>query len=148
MESKATALSQLFLRVAVGASFLSAVADRFGIWGAPGTPGVAWGSWENFMAYSSSLNSFASPALSLFLGVVATSLEVILALLLLAGFKTRFAALASGFLLAAFGLGMTFSFGIKPALDYSVWSAAAGSFLLGAFATFPYSVDKMISKNK
>ena len=31
------------LRVALAAGFLSAVADRFGLWGMPGTPGVAWG---------------------------------------------------------------------------------------------------------
>lgn len=146
MDSKAKTYSQLLLRVAIAASFLSAVADRLGFWGAPGTPGVNWGSWENFMIYSDSVNSFASPGFSLFLGVVATSLEIILGLLLLVGFKTRLVALASGILLAAFALGMTFSFGIKPSLDYSVWSAAGGCFLLGTFTTFDYSIDQMISK--
>ena len=31
-------LSSLFLRLALGTSFLSAVADRFGLWGASGQP--------------------------------------------------------------------------------------------------------------
>ena len=30
-----------FLRIALSASYLSAVADRFGAWGGPGSPGVA-----------------------------------------------------------------------------------------------------------
>lgn len=148
MNSKTKTFSQLFLRIAIAASFLSAVADRLGFWGPPGTPGVNWGSWENFMTYSDSVNSFASPGLSWFLGVVATSLEVILGVLLLIGFKTRWIALASGTLLTAFALAMTFSFGVKPSLDYSVWSGAAGCFLLSTFTSFEYSVDQLISKNK
>ena len=36
------------VRVALAATFLSAVADRFGLWGPPGTPGVAWGSIEQY----------------------------------------------------------------------------------------------------
>jgi len=34
----------VFLRLALGLSFLSAVADRFGWWGAFGHPNVAWGA--------------------------------------------------------------------------------------------------------
>jgi hypothetical protein len=33
--------SSVFLRIALGWSFLSAVADRFGLWGAYGYPNVA-----------------------------------------------------------------------------------------------------------
>lgn len=36
-------LSSMFLRLALGISFLSAVADRFGYWGAIGQRNVAWG---------------------------------------------------------------------------------------------------------
>ena len=35
-------LHHVFLRIALGISFLSAVADRFGLWGAYGQPNVAW----------------------------------------------------------------------------------------------------------
>jgi thiosulfate dehydrogenase (quinone) large subunit len=38
----ATACSTVFLRIALAISFLSAVADRFGLWGAYGQPNVAW----------------------------------------------------------------------------------------------------------
>jgi len=36
--------SSAFLRLALGISFLSAVADRFGLWGVYGQPNVSWGS--------------------------------------------------------------------------------------------------------
>jgi hypothetical protein len=37
---QSTAVAAIFLRLALAAGFLSAVADRFGLWGPPGTPGV------------------------------------------------------------------------------------------------------------
>ena len=36
---RSTAVAAIFLRFALAAGFLSAVADRFGLWGPPGTPG-------------------------------------------------------------------------------------------------------------
>src|SRR5689334_17930898 len=42
------------LRVALAFSFLSAVADRFGLWGQFGS-GVAWGDFERFTAYTAQL---------------------------------------------------------------------------------------------
>ena len=54
-----TALSRLapwLARLALAAAFLSAVADRLGLWGPPGTPGVAWGSFEPFLAYTATIN--------------------------------------------------------------------------------------------
>ncbi len=44
--------SSVFLRLALGLSFLSAVADRFGWWGPFGHPNVAWGSFARFVAYT------------------------------------------------------------------------------------------------
>jgi hypothetical protein len=48
--------------------------------------------------------------------------------------------------LASFALAMTYSFGIKPGFDYSVWTAAAASFALSAFNAYRYSIDDLISK--
>jgi hypothetical protein len=42
--------SSVFLRLALAGSFLSAVADRFGLWGGYGSPNVAWGSYPPFVA--------------------------------------------------------------------------------------------------
>jgi len=130
MDSKNTTAAQVFLRIAISISFLSAVADRFGLWGAPGSAGVSWGNWENFLAYSQQVNSFVGAKANYLLAVIATALEIALAVLLLIGYKTRLVALASCVLLIGFALAMSFSFGIKAPLDYSVWTAAAGSFAL------------------
>jgi len=59
MNSKATQLTEnsteivrLFARFALGASFLSAVADRFGLWGPYGAKNVSWGNFAHFVEYT------------------------------------------------------------------------------------------------
>ena len=56
--ARLTRFAAIALRVALAAGFLSAVADRFGLWGMPGTPGVAWGDWSHFLTYTGRLNGF------------------------------------------------------------------------------------------
>jgi hypothetical protein len=56
------------LRIALAIGFLSAVADRFGLWGPPGSPGVAWGDLTRFNAYVAKLNWFMPARLTIFLG--------------------------------------------------------------------------------
>ncbi|HTL54063.1 MAG TPA: hypothetical protein VL361_00230 [Candidatus Limnocylindrales bacterium] len=128
---KATRAAAVALRLALAAGFLSAVADRFGLWGKPGAPGVAWGDWSNFISYTSKLNWFLPRPLIQPVAALATLLETILAVGLLAGFWLRGFALASCGLLLLFALSMTVAIGIKPPLDYSVYTAAAGAALLG-----------------
>lgn len=148
MESKILSLAQFFLRIALSASFLSAVADRFGLWGKPGSAGVNWGSWENFVQYSNAVNSFVPAQLGEMLAIIATSLEVLFPILLLVGYKIRLTAMLSGAMLVSFALAMTVSFGIKPSLDYSVWTGAAACFLLSAIGTYAYSIDNVLSRSK
>lgn len=120
----------VFLRVALGCSFLSAVADRFGFWGAYGKPRVAWGDFSHFETYVQQLNWFVpAPAIPA-LAWIATVAEVTLGLALLLGVFPRWTALLSGILLLLFALAMTFALGIKSPLGYSVFSASAGAFLL------------------
>lgn len=121
----------LFARCALAAGFLSAVADRFGVWGAPGAPGVAWGAWAPFVAYTAKLNLGAPPLLAQVLAIAATTAEVVLGFALLAGWRLRAVAFASAALLFAFALAMVASGSPKAALDYSVFSAAAAALLLG-----------------
>ena len=52
-------VSTVLLRLALGISFLSAVADRFGFWGVYGQPNVSWGNYARFVDYTAKLNSFA-----------------------------------------------------------------------------------------
>jgi hypothetical protein len=49
--------ARLFARLALGASFLSAVADRFGWWGPYGAKHVAWGNFGRFVEYTGVVTS-------------------------------------------------------------------------------------------
>jgi uncharacterized membrane protein YphA (DoxX/SURF4 family) len=83
--------SSVFLRLALGLSFLSAVADRFGLWGAYGQPNVSWGSFARFVQYVAKLNWFMPRSMIPVLAIIATAGEGVLGLLLLLGWKTRIA---------------------------------------------------------
>src|SRR4029077_1253458 len=123
-------------------SFLSAVADRFGLWGAFGEPHVAWGTFARFVTHTGTLNWFLPRATIPTLAVVATCAETVLGMLRVLGWQTRMAALLSGVLLMLFAFTMTAALGIKAPLDASVFSAAGGAFLLARCAEYPFSIDQ------
>jgi uncharacterized membrane protein YphA (DoxX/SURF4 family) len=131
----------LFARLALAAGFLSAVADRFGLWGPPGGAGVAWGDFASFTEYAAKINPWAPDALMPAIAWTATLAEVALAMLLIVGYRTRWAAFGSGLLLLSFALGMTAGTGIKSAFDASVLAASAAGFLLSTRRDFPISLD-------
>jgi putative oxidoreductase len=120
------------LRVALALAFLSAVADRFGLWGKPGRPGVSWGNMGQFNAYVAKLNWFLPAAVIPLTGWAATAAEILLGLGLLIGWRLRWVSLASALLLLCFGLTMLLALGPKAPLDYSVFTAACAAFLLFA----------------
>jgi uncharacterized membrane protein YphA (DoxX/SURF4 family) len=126
--------AQWFLRLALAAGFLSAVADRFGLWGSAGAPNVAWGAWQPFVHYVAKLNWFAPPASIPILAWTSTVAEVVLGIGLLIGWQLRWFALGAGLLLLSFAATMTFAIGVKAPLDFSVFAAAGGAFLLAASA--------------
>ena len=136
--------TQLFLRIAVATTFLSAVADRIGLWGKY----ASWGNWENFLEYSNKLNFYAPELLKEPLAVTATVLEVIFAFLLLIGYKTKVTANLSGLLLIVFAVTMTFAFGINSTFAYSVWIGAGACFLLANVEKYDYSLDKYLTNEK
>jgi hypothetical protein len=119
-----------FLRIALAASFFSAVADRFGFWGPAGAKNVAWGNWPTFVSYVATLNWFLPTAAIPALALIVTVLEVAIAVALLGGLWVRTSALVSGTLLTGFGLAMAVALGWKAPLDYSVFSAGAGALVL------------------
>jgi uncharacterized membrane protein YphA (DoxX/SURF4 family) len=121
-------ITEWFLRIALSAGFLSAVADRLGLW--PEASSV-WGNWENFLVYTQTLMPIFPKSFISFFAVTATALEIVLAIGLFINYKTALVAKCSGFLLLLFGLAMTLSTGIKAPLDYSVFAASAGAFALG-----------------
>jgi uncharacterized membrane protein YphA (DoxX/SURF4 family) len=140
--------SSVFLRLALGISFLSAVADRFGLWGVYGQPNVAWGDYGRFLNYTAKLTWFLPAAMIPALAIIATAAETLLGLLLILGWQTRVTALLSGVLLAIFALTMTIALGVKAPLNFSVFSAAAGALLLSGCANFPFSLDELLRRNK
>ena len=131
------------LRLALALSFLFPVADRLGLLGPPGTPGVDWGNFTNFLSYNAQVNSFLPAVTRPALGVTATVLETLLGVSLLLGLYTRLAAACSGALLLLFGCAMAISFGIKSPFDYSVFSAMGGALLLAGWRDYPLSADAL-----
>ena len=130
--AKLHASARWAVRIALSAAFLSAVADRFGLWGAPGSPGIAWGDWEHFRRYSDTLNAWAPSGLQALLAYAATAAEILLAIALIALPKQAWVGLCAAALLCTFALSMTFAIGPKAPLDYSVWVSAAAALLLAA----------------
>ena len=121
----------LYARFALGAAFLSGIADRFGLyWGR----NVGYGDFGGFLRYTAKVNSFM-PAFTIpFLAWTATIAELFFGIALIFGFWLRWVGLGSALLLALFGTAMAISFGIKSPMDYSVFSASAGALLVAIFS--------------
>ncbi|HMC01709.1 MAG TPA: hypothetical protein VKN14_11805 [Flavobacteriaceae bacterium] len=131
---------KLFLRLALGIGFLSAVADRFGFW----SPEIsAWGNWNNFLEYTELINPWFPENLISILGIIATGLEIVFAICLILGYKTELFAKLSGWLLLLFAISMWFSTGIKGALDYSVFTASAAAFALSTMKQKYLEIDNI-----
>src|SRR5258708_20353697 len=118
-----TEIVRLFARFALGASFLSAVADRFGLWGAYGAKNVSWGNFAHFVEYAGAVTSVFPSSLTVSFAWAATVAETLLGILLIAGFKIRMVSVLSGLLLLLFAMGMVTGLGIKTPFAYSVFSA-------------------------
>lgn len=129
-----------YAQIALGVSFLSAVADRFGLLGQYG----GWGDFATFTAYTGKVLSFMPAATVPFFAWVATIGETAFGIALVlygvlpsrvvrGGVWPRYVALGSSILLLLFAISMTISLGLKKPLDYSVFSASAGALLLAVF---------------
>jgi uncharacterized membrane protein YphA (DoxX/SURF4 family) len=125
-------LAETYARVALGIAFLSSVADRFGLWGPYGRKNVSWGDFGHFAQYTGMVNSFLPARTFPVLAWMATCAETALGVGLILGIYRRVVAMSSAALLLMFAMAMTISFGIKSAIDYSVFTASAAAFLLAA----------------
>ena len=134
---------KLFLRLSIAIGFLSAVADRFGFYAKEVS---AWGNWQTFIGYTQQMNPWLPESIIPTLAILATGLEIVFAICLLIGFKTELFAKLSGVLVLIFGLSMSFAFGIKPSLDYSVFAVSAAAFALGTMQNNYLEIDNLISK--
>ncbi|WP_184874046.1 DoxX family membrane protein [Chryseobacterium sp. G0240] len=134
---------QLFLRLTLSVTMLSAVADRFGWWSKENS---SWGNMASFEEYTRKLTFFLPEALSTFSGYAATFLEILFPLMLILGFKTKMAAYGSSLLLLIFAVSMTIALGAKAPLDYSVWVGSAAALLLGVQQRYSFSIDQLTKK--
>ena len=135
--SIAARIAPLLMRLALGVTFLSAVADRFGIWGPPGAATASLGDWAHFVEYTAKVNSFLPSALAPALAIIATAAELVLGITLILGIFRRPVAFASAALFALFAGAMIVSFGVKAPLNFSVFVDFAAAFLLGAWPAPP-----------
>lgn len=132
----------LLLRIALATGFLSAVSSRLGFWG------IHSSGWESFLVYAEKVNSYAPKSFIPTIAIISTIAETLLALLLLIGYQTRLASTGAAILTFVFALAMTYSFGIKDPLDYSVFTFSMAAFLLSTASEYRWSLDEIILKNK
>lgn len=128
--SRGWGVATVFARLALAVAFLSALADRFGWWGEPGTRNVAWGTFESFVEYTHVLAPYSPRAFVEPLAWGATALEGILAVALILGVALRPSSVISFGLLVVFGASMALFTGPQAPLNASVFAAAAASLLL------------------
>jgi hypothetical protein len=138
-------IAKIFLRVCLGVAFLSAIVDRFGLYGPHGARNVSWGDWAHFLQFVAYLNWFMPKALIPALGIVESVVEFGLGVSLLAGIYQRAVAWASAALLASFVVTMSIALGVKAPLGYGVFTAAAAAFLLGAVSGSPTSTSEFVT---
>ncbi|HEX6496244.1 MAG TPA: DoxX family protein [Acidobacteriaceae bacterium] len=116
------------LRILIALAFLQAVCDRFGFLGPPGTAGVAWGNFSQFIHYTGVVNPFLPAAVIPALAVLATICETVFGLTLLLGIRIRWAAAGSAVLLFLFATAMTIA-GLSQ-FSYGVYMMCAGAAVL------------------
>jgi uncharacterized membrane protein YphA (DoxX/SURF4 family) len=135
-----TALSAFLLRLSLATGFLSSVASRLHLWGNKSS------GWNNFLGYTAQVNSFLPETIIPVMAFTSTVLEIGLGILLLIGFKTKYAAFGASLLSCLFAVAMIYSFGVKEPLDYSVFAFSAGALLLATMPTYKYSIDQLLIK--
>ena len=131
----------IFARVTLAAGFLSAVADRFGLWGEAGTNQVGWGNFETFTQYVQTLAPYLPDTLVTAAAWGATAVEILLGGALLLGVRIRWAALGSAATLVVFGVSMFIFAGFETPLSASVFTAAAAALLLMLAPPGSYTVS-------
>src|SRR5919109_117975 len=132
------------LRIFIGLAFVSAILDRFGLLGGPGTPGIAWGNFRNFVAYTAQVNSFLPAAIIPALAIIETAIEATLGAAMLLGIRVRLASAGSSLLLWILGAAMTISLGIGSQFVYAVFVLAAGAWVLATLErSAAFSLDAL-----
>jgi uncharacterized membrane protein YphA (DoxX/SURF4 family) len=133
------------VRMIVGLAFLENVVDRLGFLGPPGAPGVSWGDFPHFIAYTAQVNAFAPPALIPLLAVLATIAEGTFGVTMLLGIRVRLASLGSALLLFVFASAMVLS-GLSQ-LEYAVYLMSIACWSLATIDASAMSVDALMVRS-
>jgi len=134
------------VRLIIGIAFLENVIDRLGFIGPPGAPGVSWGDFAHFVAYTAQVNAFAPAELIPALAVLATIAEGTFALTMLLGIRVRLAAIGSALLLFVFASAMVMS-GLSE-MQYGVYLMSATAWALATVNASALSVDVLLPRSR
>ena len=74
------------------------------------------------------------------MGGIATVVELVIAILLIIGYKTKYAALVASLLTLTFILFMSTSIGVQRPINFGVFTATTASFLLFSISILPKSI--------
>jgi uncharacterized membrane protein YphA (DoxX/SURF4 family) len=134
------------VRVAIALGFAFSVADRFGLLGPVGTPGVSWGDWNHFVAYTHSVNAFLPASAAPVLASLATACELGLTVTLLLGLGIRAAALGAAALTLTYAIAMTVSLPAYAQFQYAVLPISAASWALATVDVSPLSLESLTGR--
>lgn len=88
---------------------------------------------------------YANVSIAAFFGFVATVGEALCGILLLVGYKIRYAAFGSFCLTLIFALSMLFFLHYRAPFNYSVFVVSFSSLMLASFPNFPWSIDAYLA---
>jgi len=138
-------VATVFARMTLSPGFLSAVADRMGLWGPAHSGSVTWGDFASFVEYTQKLAPYLPSGMVHVTAWVATAVELVLGLSLLAGVAVRWSAWAATGLLLVFAMSMGIFVNWEAPLSASVFPACAAAALLALapVRTFALSLDRL-----
>ncbi|NYI70057.1 putative membrane protein YphA (DoxX/SURF4 family) [Naumannella cuiyingiana] len=126
----------IVVAVLLAVSLLGAVADRFGLFGPAGSPGVSWGNWPAFVAYTAGLlPGLPAPAVTV-AAIAATIAEAVLGVALIVGWQRRWVGKAAAGLFAVYLVAMLPSVGAGEVVRYGVPMLIGGALLVSATPRF------------
>jgi hypothetical protein len=116
--------------VVIGLLLLGAVADRFGLLGASGDPGVSWGDWSHFRAETAQLVPWSYLVSAA--AVAATLAELLLGAMLVAGLVWRWTGKLTAGLFVVYLVVMVPGLGTSSVLQYGIPVLIGGCLLASA----------------
>ncbi|MBC5772438.1 DoxX family protein [Pontibacter sp. KCTC 32443] len=129
----------LLFRITLAVTLLAAVADKLGYWGEPGTPNIIWGNWDSYENYLQSVIPLLPKGITENLAVAVTTLEVVLALMLLFGFKVRWAAVGSGIYTLLLAIAALVFVGVKAPFNLNLFVTFGASVLLACCPIYKFT---------